>query len=344
MQLPYRTFLMGFCLLALSCSSSDEPVSFAHYFKKVRTVPLSDEVFIERISVLDVNKDGELLITDPGNGVYIFSKNGQLMRTLSPEPCHPGFQWRPQEAYFTGDGHIFVVNGGPWGFVFEEDGTCWEQAHEDFLPPRKIAFTPKGQMYGWYTRPGADSSRIKVISGTGKTLESYAIPASDYNNLDGRLSSGNRGMFYHENHLYLSLPTRPAVQVFDTNGTRIDQIKNTPPLYQPVVSDIPSRFSGGQEFVSKLGRAIENKTWIQGLYLLNDDALLLQYVTGWYDSWAVDVLDMQGNRIIKRPIKLAPEYKVRLVKREKVYRVVQPAPTADGKVPNPQIEVYRFTP
>lgn len=331
--------LSGF--LNLSCSSP-EPVPFTHYFEKVRTIELSEEVLINRkIQSLDVREDGDLLVTDIGH-VYLFDSSGRLKKALDPAPCHPGFQMRPISAHFRPDGKILMFNsgGGAFAFLFNEDGSCWKAAHEDVFVPSSFAFAPNGQLYGHYLRPDADSSQIKVLTGDGKMIGSFKVPASEHNNIDFRMG-GKGAMVYSGNRIYHALPSGSAIYVYSREGKRADIIDNPPSYHKPVTTNIPGRLENPMKNFHKYLAPINNQnTLTQSLFLLNGNRLIVQYKDD--DKHGIDVLNLEGSRLIDGPMKVALGEQIRQAKQGKVYRTFQPEPGEDGQVPNPRVEVYRF--
>ena len=146
--------------------------AFERYFQFETTIPLSDEVLLSGIGSMDIGPNGNLLVTDMhSREVVLFAENGQMLKQLSTEPCHPGINWAPMMARFTPNGNILVILYGGPGFYFSGSGVCIERMDETFWPPRLLDFTSKGNLLGFYIYP--PESYIATMNPSGQELTRF---------------------------------------------------------------------------------------------------------------------------------------------------------------------------
>ena len=101
-------------------------VQFEELFAAHDTIRLEPSVIIGTIDFLDINPNGELLISDfMGRGIHRFAPSGNHVNSYSTEEClpdDPGFA--PMSSRFIGSGKVMTIQFGGAAAVFEADGSC----------------------------------------------------------------------------------------------------------------------------------------------------------------------------------------------------------------------------
>lgn len=321
----------------------DRSRAFREYFQHVRTVRFSDSVLVSDITHLDVDDRGRFLVTEglSGDKVHLFGPDGSFIRSLSAEACHPGFNWHPRRAAFNRDGRILLINAGPWGYRFDAEGNCAGGMHDEFTPPTWPAFDEEGHIYGFYRNP-AEGYHIRKMTPEGLELDRFA-EATAQKIFIGQFSSG--GLVSGGKHIYLALPTWPHVFKFDLSGNFAGKLGWSPDGYRRIEGDIPRSGDAGQ-ISQNLGALREGKSLTTNLYLLDQDKIMVGY---WHNHlhesdpekrYAFAAMDTAG-----RPLMPAVTMKERtfiFARDGLAYRRVEQSMAADGTVPNPGVEVYRY--
>ena len=119
-------------------------------FALEKEIVLTDSIYIAHYTYLDVDTDGNFLLTDMvGEQVILFDQEGNYKKMLTTEPCDPGFPWSPSQARFKPDGNI-IVNSSLWGYEFSNNGECIGKLSDEFEFPHSMGFDNKGYIYGFY--------------------------------------------------------------------------------------------------------------------------------------------------------------------------------------------------
>ncbi len=325
--------------IAKGQSTSD---SFHRHFEKSKTIQVPAEIPVGQISFMDVNADGEILLTDRvGRSVILIDSEGNLKKTLTPEGCDENISWRPTEAYFASDGSVFVVGAQPWGIRFSEDGECISQASSNYLAADATSFDDQGYMYGYYEQGHQVDNGfvIKKMTPQGRTTFEFPLAGGFKRmmHLNYRLADG--GMVYGgDGSLYVTFPTEPEVFVYSQQGELIRTIQVRPPFFDDYQSDIES--------IDEVHETISRKTVSHSLFLLEKDKLLVQYFDKQNDLYWTTVCSLDG-QVLTDPKYIRVPGDIRRVEfssHGKAYGVRQPAPNEAGNLPNPIIVEYLFVP
>jgi hypothetical protein len=333
-------FLSGFGLVGQhqTLNGQSKPSSeFRMFFEEFETVALDEGVIIGTVSFLDADAFGRLLVTDQvGKAVYLFDKRGKRLKTLSPDKCHPGFHWAPFKAVFCADGTILVLNSFPWGFRFDSEGSCLGGLDAKFTPPTHVGSVSSGELYGFYITQ--DSSYIKKMDRTGKSIKIFAVQTDKVQTLQYRVPGGGL-VCDASGYVYLSKLTSPEILKYDSEGRLTMKMENNPSYYRRVESDI-SRAAGGQSLMKEIPRVLEGKTTTLTLHLLDENLLLLQFALP-NKMYGIEVFDTDGRDVLhKQVVTSEAMYSAR---KGLVYVARQPEPDNNGNLPNPVIVSFKFT-
>ncbi|MCY4672450.1 MAG: hypothetical protein OXD43_01560 [Bacteroidetes bacterium] len=101
-------------------------VPFEELFVLEDTVRLDYSVIVGKISFMDVDPEGNFLITDGiGNSVFLFSPTGEHRRIYNPLACLSGRDvFRPWNSLFLDGGKVMTLNLSYGVVVFSPDGSC----------------------------------------------------------------------------------------------------------------------------------------------------------------------------------------------------------------------------
>lgn len=317
-------------------------VSFDEIFRNVGNTHLSEDVLIGQIRYLDVNSQGDLLVTDfYASEVYLFDKTGAYLNTLDAEPCHPGFVMRPSKTFFVPKTeHIFMMNAGPWGYVFRPDGTCWKAVADSYRSVTEYCYDSTGKNFFGYTSSaglGPGKGQITQMGLDGDVTHRFSV-THPFPNLAYRLTSGgfvcgSDGLLYH-NDSY-----SPEMNAYTIEGELIKKVDIRSTSYAPLQSDIKN-LSDPVAGIRNLAKVLKGHVLVHSVFPLGDDAFLVQY----YErmdrgrNYSANIIDMNGEKYFQEDVSM--ESLFANVKQNRPYHIVQPDITEDGIVPNPYIVVY----
>lgn len=315
--------------IAAPCSINDPNPDFV----KASTIALSeDEVLVATVQTLDVGPKGRFLITDQvSRRAWIFERDGHLMKELTPEHCHPGFTMNPLEARYLGEQQIILTNAGPWGHRFDVEGECIGGMHKSFTAPMTFGTSSSGLTYAFY---GEHGGYLAKLDATGREVMRFDTPEAVAPGMTLRFRGG--GVVADTDNVFFADVARPAIHVFDTNGTHLRTIEETPDTFDMVDEDLPG---AGAQRGAILGAmsSFKSKSWVTDLLMLDADKLLIQYRH--QDGYGYQIFSKEGKLLSENS---GMEHRFLAAGRGVAYRVVQPEVNAAGELPNPNIEVCRY--
>ena len=187
-----RSGLLLFALASIACAGSETAVrdrpagsaAFNDYFTPMDTVILNagtDRPFV-RLSGIDVGEDGRIVATDVSDGTgYLFSPQGDLVRTLGKRGFGPGEFQVPHTPRFGADGRIHVADARLQQIVvFSSDGR-FERAVplRGFLALPTYEVLPDGSYLLAGTRDPADPNVLFLADPRGTVLQGM-LPLGRY--------------------------------------------------------------------------------------------------------------------------------------------------------------------
>ena len=190
-------------------------------FTLEREVVLADSIFLAHLTYLDVDADGDFLLTDMlGEQVILYDRNGHHKKTLSTEPCDPGFPWSPFQARFKPDGNI-IVRVIQWGYEFSNEGDCMGELSDEFGFPQSMGFGNNGNIYGFYVHGQQDTGyHIKEMNRHGEEIRNFGFDDTYFWYTMRHLSAPDivvdrNGVVYHTKIFY------PQIDTYDEEGNFI---------------------------------------------------------------------------------------------------------------------------
>lgn len=331
MNLLFRIIIFA-CLITTFLSAEGKDL-FSKYFRLTSTIQISDDVVIGEISHLDINKNGDILLTDViGNAVFLFDKTGHIIKQLSTQPCQSSFIINPIEAKFFDSGTIFMTNSGPWGYLFNENGDCLSEVDKYFTPPYN--FCCSNYLYGIY--PESETTKILKMDKKGKKIETILNKKFEFQKIINRWSIHN-SVVYTNNSVFFVLATDPVLYKIDKNK-KLNSIDFSPSYFTRIEEDIIEYTGNKKELLDDLNNKIKDRTTISSIFLFAKDKFLIQLSHRGYNG--IEIIDLKGNKLISEEI-LTNKYFL-FVENGKLYRVVDNEIDQNGNIANPKIEVYEL--
>ena len=320
-----------------------EQIELEH-FRFVKAITLSDPesvssepLLIAQIKSLDVAPDGRMLVVDlRGHQAFLFGPDGKLLAVLDPSVCHPGFEVRPVNAKFIGNQSIFLSNAGPWGYRFTSEGGCLGSVDPDFIMavnPNALDTDAQGGLVGFHRY--SDKQVVRRMDASGKLLQEYTLPASDYPRATNRIDMG--GLIADKTHHFYAGPLEPHILKLTPDGTVVDRISHRTSWFRDVSQDFSDRINPAA-IIQASGRLMASSTLVYGLFELTDQTIMIQYTNG--DRRRGYQIFTKAGQLVAQELGIRARFKYGAS--GLVYRVVQPELDAEGELPNPFIEVYQF--
>jgi len=314
-----------------SRAQSDTPPQIAYE----RDIVFPDDLLLSTIDQIVREPGGNLYVVDrTSQSVHYFSPSGDLLHTLSIEACDPGRVFSPWWVSTNGE-QVFVINGGPWGYLFDKNGACLGRVSEEYFPLR-LQVSQNDRIVG--LRRTADPNIPLVITSAtleGKTTGTWPLPIGEYPMANRRVETG--GLAITGRATYYAVSSEPVIHRVDIEGnvTSIDVGDHF--NHQRPTRDLPVGRLGPD--LGKVAQLTRFATSNLGLFEVGDNLLLAQYRTG-VDRWdRLWLSSDDGSVLWAETDTLGFDY----VNGNLAFRVNQPDFRDDGSIPNPYLEVYTIT-
>ena len=327
------------CLLLLAslptAQAQDLSPAELKYFTPIRTITLDvpDTLLIAAIEHLDVDASGRLLVTDPrGDQVLLFDSTGALIASLDPRNCRPGFTFRPVEAMFGGDAYIFLLNAGPWGYLFTSEGACIDDVDPEFRPSSFMDIDPTGTLFEVKDRPFWE---VRRMDSTGKILDAFPVPEPKFPNASSRWADG--GLVADGSHVYYAWAPEPAVMKFTVDGRFVRKIRKRSRYFHSPRRDFPAEVS--PELWAAIRKWTGTITTTRSLLELDDNFIMIQYLD-YQNGSGYQVFGKDGE-LIAEELGIGGRFFIH-AGYGLAYGLNQPQPDENGELPNPYFTVYQF--
>lgn len=316
-------------------------------FTLEREVVLTDSVFLTHHTYLDVDEDGDFLLTDMiGKQVILYDRNGHHRKTLSTEPCDPGFPWSPWQARFKPDGNI-IVNSSQWGYEFSNEGGCMGELSDEFGFPKSMGFGDNGNMYGFYVHGQQDTGyHIKEMNRNGEEIRSFGFDDTYFwytmrNTPVPDIVVDRNGMIYHTKIF------SPTIDKYDQEGNFAARIGEKPDYYRELqVND--DDFSMDNYSTSASIESLGKFSTTRGLFLLNDETIMIEYHNDYNirnnkdKQYGLMFMNLEENHLFNESI-LTHIYFI-YAKDGLAYSFFDSTNSGKGFGITPSIKVYRYLP
>lgn len=308
-------------------------INFYDKFELYDTIALSNDVIVGNISHLDIDNKGRMLITDRLSvKTHLYNKNGKYLKTLSPEDCNPGFDWRPYQAAFNKSGNILALNSGFSGYRFDSLGNCIGGMALSFLQPLHISFLNDGSLIGYYNLD--DGNHLKAMSYKGEEKFRFGEFPAEYKNLIFRFEGG--GLAADKNdYIYQLNVSSPVIRKYNKRGSLITDFVEYPDYFKKVEKDFPA---DPASVLANVGKILKDKTLSLQLFLFDENKLLS--VLSNNKKYGIQIYNTNGKYLLKEDIFI--DKMILNCKNGLVYLSYQPEPDNSGNLPNPIIKIYKI--
>jgi len=311
---------------------------YGQHFSKIHLsseIQLDSTILLANIDKLDVDDESNLLVTDfRSQSIILFDKKGKLVRVLNPTECHPGFTWNPYYAKFA-DGYIIVLNSIPWGFKFNNDGTCLGDMDVSFVAPFKILGLSGGKLLGYFTN-NDKKQHLSIMDSSGKEIKRFGIFPEKFANLIDKFEGGgivedSKGNIYQLN------VSSPVITKYDREGNFIKEIGIFPHYYKKIEEDPFFNISPSQLF--KAMKKIKGKSLATDLFLYHDSTLVV-LIQNWKKviTYNLEIYSTDGKHLNSEDI--STDFNILAIKNKVIYSSFQPKMNTDGSIPNPFIRTF----
>ena len=302
------------------------------FFELDHRIVLGEDVLISSIRSLKILPNGQLLLIDTqGSQVVVIDRNGALVKNLDPADCHPGFELRPIGVAVNAK-YIFLTNSSPWGYVFNSDESCYSAVDVSFRPSFAFTFVSDSLLAGIYHVRG-ERPHIQWFDQKGAMLEKLDFPETDFPNADHRMEAG--GILSVGDDIWWAPPI--SHHLFRIRDGKIQDFDPTVfyDLGHPS-EDIPEVLN--PSLFKKVGQILKEARRNEGVFLLPDGKLLLQYHNPGDGTIRViaDPDNLKDFRIEQS------DFVFLEVHGEFAYAVGPPELNEDGSDTNYVIDVYRY--
>ena len=276
-------------------------------FTLEKEVIFPDSIFIGHYTYLDVDADGDFLLTDLiGKQAILFDEDGNHKKNLSTESCDPGFPWSPWQARFKPNGNI-IVNSSLWGYEFSNDGICIDELSDEFGFPKSMGFDNDGHMYGFYVHGQQDEGyHIKKMDEQGRSIERFGFDDT-YFWYTMRKTPIPDVIADADDYIYHAKIFSPLIDKYDKEGNFITQIGKKPEYYRSLQLN-DSEFADGNNSLSASSKYLNKFSLTMSLWLLNKNTIMIGFLNTYNkknnkdQEKSIVLMDLEGNHLVNTDI------------------------------------------
>lgn len=328
----------------------DSPVvPFSELFSPADTIRLDPSIIIGQISFLDVNQNGNLLISDGlGRRIDLFSSSGNHLRAYSVPECLPddSEDFYPFSSRFMGADHVVTRLSGGGVVVFSTDGRCVGASRN--LPIFSLGFCTSEDSIFFLSVPmpvakTPDHNSIAVFSPELRKLRDIPVEWPEFPRLNvGRMGIAGRNIdCFGDGPYYTYLESMDAIPAW----SRVEIQR--PAFFEKRPHDL-------SRHLSREAKRVEWNKYIttDGVFAVDHQTRMLVY-RNLDDQWQPEGLEDDSFRmgisvasnVGQFPPRSTITYVWPLAAGEGyVYSKGDPELLPDGDVGNPIVLRYRFVP
>lgn len=317
-------------------------------FTLEREVVLADSVFITSTTHLDVDADGDFLLTDMlGKQVILFDRDGNYKKMLTTEPCDPGFPWDPFQARFKPDGNI-IAHTSQGGYEFSNEGDCMGELSDEFGFPQGMGFGNSGNIYAFYVYGQQGTGyHIKEMDRHGEEIRSFGFDDTYFWYTMRNLSLPNI-IVDKNDYVYHVKKFNFQIDKYDGQGNFISPMGEKPDYYRELqIND--SDFAMGNDSRSASIESLGKFSTTQGLFLLNDETIMIEYHNDYNrrnknsdEIKGLAFMDLEGDRLFNKDILTHINFV--FAKDNLAYSLYDSTNSYKGIGGTPPIKIYRYLP
>ena len=349
--------LLLLAVLSVGCTAApqrsqvlDSPVvPFDELFAPADTFRLDPSIIIGGILFLDVNQEGDFLVTDYiARSVDLFSSSGEHIRTYSARECLPDAEnLMPYSSRFFGKGHVVTKHSGRAVVVFTADGRCVGATRS--LPHPSNGFCASGDSLFFFVTPysARASSHNSVVVYSPELHRLREIPVEWPKFL--RLNANFAGIWERNIDCFGDGPYYTYQENMDAIPARFDAelAQQRPKFYSERPQDIPRD-------ISTEARMAEWTKYLTtaGVFALNGHTRMVMYAhldDRWQPEGVEDARFRLGISVASNDGRFPPRSTITSITPTAAgygytYSLGDHEPLPDGNVGNPLILRYRFIP
>lgn len=301
----------------------------------VRRVQLSEEYPVGSIRFIDMGTEGQLLLSDAASSkALLFNHDGQFIRSLEADMCHPGLEWNVLAARFVFDDRILAVNLTGRSIFFDANGECIAAAHEEFYPMLDFCTFSGGQFIYGISKHGPGPVVRKMTDSGEPVQDSEAIP-TEFPMIDSLVDHESIICDDDSGHIRVVLGSTSTVYSYDQNLDFKGAVLHPFPGQKMPTRDADSRSSGSLlEGVRHLFG--QEGTLTSFARNLGEGRILMQHRR--YPEYVVQIV--RGETVIYESVSETGVDSAS--KHGYVIEILYGEPDQEGFVPNPQVNLYQL--
>jgi hypothetical protein len=265
-----------FFLISCEVEKYREIIDLTDLFTKKKVISLNTEGYLS-VRFVEVNKEGELLVTGRRGEVLLFNGSGELIQDLGEGAMaeYPGLNWSPNRAIFLKDGSIFVQNNAPWGIFFDKSGQFKGITSSDFHISNRFTSGFGNNFFSMEITP--EGAYIRKLDINGNEINRFDEVPENFINLMQRYRVGNQ-FVSDDRYLFFITVAEPALYRLDLGEWELNRFEQPPGYVNQATSDISSlQQVGTAGLAEEIAAFAENNTVSYSLHSITDQLLIIQY-------------------------------------------------------------------
>lgn len=341
----YCLFFISFPLTFLTAQTDQE---FLKYFKKVKTIQLDEKAPIKVILQLDVDKSGQILVSDVGGETFLFSPDGKLIKGLNSDECSPGMKWKLPRAAFLKSGEILKYDFLQQAVLFKNNGSCLKKSNSKNFGSTFFSSFLDGSVIYYNSFNMKDISPFTICDKDGKELIKFGTILKEFPNASIYLSSKG-GMTVDDNDIiYQAFFNNAQINKYDRTGKFLGSIFRKPDRYILLRNDMPKidinrAKANDQQYVAEMDKYFVEYTYVDALYILDNSLIMLAYT--YKEETGLQIFNTGGNYLLNNDLKLDKKTRIGTAKNGCLYFISKPDIknyNDNSSNYNPRIEVYKY--
>ena len=245
------------------------------HFAKFKSIDLSSDYPISVIEQVDVDKSGNILITDSTTGsVYLYTMSEESFKKLDSRECHPGFNHQPIRTVFTGS-EIWMMHAHSQVFRFSVQGECIGAIDSFFSVPHLFGGSIETSLAGFSPYNfNLNKPVINLYSEEAETIKQIDLNSQIIApNMSFRFLGG--GIIARDSTIYLATSSSPAIyEIKDVAVT-----KHLPEISGVTYNVNDDLNPGNRTLIAEIDRYRNTYTTVRNFFSLNDEYLALSIVS-----------------------------------------------------------------
>lgn len=258
---------------------------------KEKIIRLPQELSIRRISKLDIDKQGNILICDNfSKKVLLLNQNGKLKNTIEYSSNILKQKWEPTTAYFRNDGKIVVIYYYHGSILFDKNGKNGKvYVNSNYFNKDVIPYFDKGSLrlqsdgHSYFLEQVDEKNKKEMFRIYPK--HSLVVPSFG---LGGLTADEEGNVFYMEKFV-------PIIIKYSKYGKFVNAFNKEDSFFKGIKGNLPRKSDVNS--LNNLAQKTKDASMVISLDYIENNKLFYQILTN--GKYYYQILDTEGNNVLE---------------------------------------------